>query len=470
MNNVEVLWQKCLREIKSIVKETEFTTWFLPIVPIQFEENNLTLRVPSQFFYEYIEENYSAVMHSTFNRVIAPNVRLLYSIMVDHNNTNNGSVTLPTTNVTNISATSQPDNTNDQANPFVTTTQCTFDPNLNINYNFENYIEGESNRLARAAGVAIAEKPGKTVFNPIFIYGGPAVGKSHLANAIGLQARLINPKLRVLYITANLFQIQFSDAVIRNQKNDFLNFYQSIDVLIIDDIQEFIGKTKTQNTFFHIFNHLHQNGKQLIMCCDREPGKLQGMEDRLLSRFKWGLTVEVKAPDFELRKSILRHKIYKDGLSISDEVVEYIAENVTDSIRDIEGVLISILAHSTIMNAEINLQLAKTIISRIVETENSKRDQPISMDKICNIVCQHYSISLDALNSKSRKRNLSEPRQVAMYLARNHTNTSLNLIGEKLGNRDHSTVLYACKTIQNQMDVDKIFTKQIHSLESQIRE
>jgi chromosomal replication initiator protein len=240
-------------------------------------------------------------------------------------------------------------------------------------------------------------------------------------------------------------------------------------VLIIDDVQEFAGKTGTQNTFFHIFNHLHQLGKQLIMCCDREPSKLEGMEDRLLSRFKWGLVVEVEKPDFNLRKAILKHKAYRDGIEIPENVVDYIAENITRSVRDLEGVLVSLLAHSTLMNAEINLQLAQKIVGNVVEMPTIEKEN-ITVDKICNIVCQYYSLPLEAINSSSRKREIAEARQVAMYLARTHTNTSLAVIGQSMGNRDHTTVLYACKTVQNQMDVDSTFRERIHTLESQIQQ
>ena len=455
------LWNRCLTIIKDNISESMYDTWFAHIVPLNYESNNFTIQVPSQFFYEYIEEQFALLLHQTLKRVIGQETQLLYRIKIDAN-----SITLPPENnpVVNNTETIKPIVT-----PFTKVEKSTFESQLNRNYNFSNYIEGISNRLARCAGLNIAEQPGRSIFNPIFIWGASAVGKTHLANAIGLAVKENFPDKRVLYISANLFQMQYSDAVLRNQSNDFLNFYQSIDVLIIDDIQEFAGKTKTQNTFFHIFNHLHQTGKQLIMCCDREPSKLEGMEDRLLSRFKWGLVVEIEKPDFNLRKAILEYKTYKDGIVMPEEVIDYIAENVTSNIRDLEGVMISILAHSTLMNAEINLELAQKIVGNVIEMPTIEKEA-ITVDKICNIVCQYYSLPLEAINSTSRKREIAEARQVAMYLARTHTNTSLSVIGQSMGKRDHTTVLYACKTVQNQMDVDASFRERINILEKQINQ
>ncbi len=460
------LWNRCLSIVKDNVGESMYSTWFTPIVPLSYNDNKFVVQVPSQFFYEYIEEQFAFLLRQALNRVVGQETQLLYRIMIDHSNTNNGSTTLPTadTPIKQNVPTNAPVNT-----PFTSIEKTTFDPQLNRNYNFANYIEGVSNRLARCAGLNIAEQPGRSIFNPIFIWGASAVGKTHLANAIGLAVKERYPEKRVLYVSANLFQMQYTDASVKNQRNDFLSFYQSIDVLIIDDVQELAGKTQTQNTFFHIFNHLHQTGKQLIMCCDREPSKLEGMEDRLLSRFKWGLVVEVEKPDFNLRKAILQHKTYKDGIIIPEDVIDYIAENVTSSVRDLEGVLISLLAHSTLMNAEINIQLAQKIVGNVVEMPTIEKED-VTVDKICNIVCQYYSLPLEAINSKSRERKIAEARQVAMYLARTYTNTSLSVIGQSMGKRDHTTVLYACKTVQNQMDVDATFKARIHTLETQIQQ
>ena len=455
------LWNQCLEIIKDNLSKSMYDTWFAPIVPLSYVDDKFTIQVPTQFFYEYIEEQFAFLLHKTLKRVIKQETQLLYRIKIEDN-----SITLPLedTPIINNKETTEP-----IATPFSKAEKSSFESQLNRNYNFANYIEGVTNRLARSAGLNIAEQPGRSIFNPIFIWGPSAVGKTHLANAIGLAIKEKFPEKRVLYISANLFQMQYSDAVLRNQSNDFLNFYQSIDVLIIDDIQEFAGKTKTQNTFFHIFNHLHLTGKQLIMCCDRKPNMLEGMEERLLSRFKWGLHVEIEKPDFNLRKEILKYKTYKDGIVMPDEVINFIAENVTSSIRDLEGVMISILAHSTLLNAEINIELAQKIVGNIVEIPTIEKEN-ITVEKICNIVCQYYSLPLEAINSTSRKREIAEARQVAMYLARTHTNTSLSVIGQSMGKRDHTTVLYACRTVQNQMDVDSSFRERINILEKQINQ
>ena len=455
------LWNRCLSIVKDNIGESMYKTWFTPIVPLSYKDNNFMLQVPSQFYYEYIEEQFAYLLRQTLNRVIGAETQLLYKIKV----TNEIDTIIPPSEKPNINEEKDKNGVIDT--PFSTVEKKTFDPQLNHNYNFANYIEGVSNRLARCAGLNIAEQPGRSIFNPIFIWGASAVGKTHLANAIGLAVKERFPEKRVLYVSANLFTMQYSDATQHNQRNDFLNFYQSIDVLIIDDVQELAGKTQTQNTFFHIFNHLHQTGKQLIMCCDREPNKLEGMEDRLLSRFKWGLVVEIEKPDFNLRKAILKYKTYKDGIVIPEDVIDYIAENITSSVRDLEGVLISLLAHSTLMNAEINIQLAQKIVGKVIEMPTMEKES-ITVDKICNIVCQYYSLPLEAINSKSRERKIAEARQVAMYLARTHTNTSLSVIGQSMGKRDHTTVLYACKTVQNQMDVDSSFRERINILEKQL--
>ena len=353
------------------------------------------------------------------------------------------------------------------SSPFTNVIEGDIDPRLNAIYNFDNYIEGSSNKLARTAGLSIANDPGKTIFNPLFLYGQSGVGKTHLANAIGLMTKQLHPEKRVLYVSANLFQIQYTDAVCRyNAQNDFLNFYQSIDVLIIDDIQEFINKQATQNTFFHIFNHLHQLGKQLILCSDRAPSMLQGMEDRLITRFKWGLVTEIEKPGFELRKAILKSKIYKDGLDISEEVIDYIAENVSDNVRNIEGVLISLLAHSTLTDAQINIELAQKVIGKVTTSEPKN----ITVEKIRDVVCDYFSISAEALMSKTRQRQITEPRQIAMFLARENTDTALSAIGTTIGKRDNATVLHACKSVKNQIDTDKQFKHVIKELEQRIRQ
>ena len=339
------------------------------------------------------------------------------------------------------------------------------DPQLNPSYNFNNLIEGNSNKLARTAGISIANEPGKTIFNPLFVYGQSGVGKTHLANAIGVMTKQLNPDKRVLYLSANTFQIQYTDAVRSNTVNDFLNFYQTIDVLIVDDIQEFAGKTGTQNTFFHIFNHLHQTGKQLILTSDRSPIVMVGLEQRLLTRFKWGLSAEIEKPDFDLRKSILESKIYRDGLEIPEDVVNFIAEHVVDNVRDLEGVLVSLLAHSTLANIQIDVTLAEKVISRIVNISRKVN----TVEKIRDTVCEYFSLSVDAISTKSRKREVVQARQIAMYLSKQLTKNSLASIGNAIGQRDHATVLHACKIVNDLMDCDKSFLSSIREIEEKLK-
>ncbi|MDD2525736.1 MAG: chromosomal replication initiator protein DnaA, partial [Bacteroidales bacterium] len=339
------------------------------------------------------------------------------------------------------------------------------DPQLNPNYTFDNFLEGRSNALARTAGNAVAENPGKTAFNPLFIYGPSGVGKTHLMNAIGVQAKRKDPRTRVLYLSAQLFKVQYTDSIRQNRFNDFMNFYQTIDLLIMDDIQELSGVTATQNTFFHIFNHLQQNGKQIILSADKPPIQIQGLEDRLLTRFKWGLTAEMERPDYLLNKAILTQKIQKDGLNFPTEVVEYIARNVKDNVRDLEGVIVSLMAHSTFQNKEITLDLAKKELSRCVQMTETK----ISIDDIQEVVCSQLKLERKLLFTKSRKREIVQARQIAMYLAKKHTEYSLSRIGEILGKKDHATVLHACKTVKNQMEYDKSFSGLVNEIEQTLQ-
>ena len=336
------------------------------------------------------------------------------------------------------------------------------DPHLNPEYNFDTFIEGYSNKLSRSVAEAVALNPAKTIFNPLFLYGASGVGKTHLANAIGTKIKELYPEKRVLYVSAHLFQVQYTDSVRNNTTNDFINFYQTIDILIIDDIQEFAGVTKTQNTFFHIFNHLHQNGKQLILTSDRAPVMLQGMEDRLLTRFKWGLVAELEKPDIELRKNILRNKIRRDGLTIPESVICYIAENVNESVRELEGIVNSLLAQSILLKREINLDLAQRIVRKAVRCAEVKA---VTINDIIEKVCAHYKIDTSAIHTKTRKREVVQVRQVAMYLAKKHTETSSSKIGQLIGNKDHATVLHACKTVKDQLEVDKEFKAEIEEIE-----
>ena len=338
------------------------------------------------------------------------------------------------------------------------------DPQLNPNYNFDTFIQGASNEFSRAVAETVAEHPAKT-FNPLFIYGPSGVGKTHLINAIGTRIKENYPEKRVLYVSAHLFQVQYTDSVRTNNFNNFINFYQSIDVLIIDDVQEFAGKTQTQNTFFHIFNHLHQNGKQLVMTSDRSPAVLLGMEDRLLTRFKWGLVAELNKPDVDLRRNILRNKVHRDGLEIPEDVINYIAENVEESVRELEGIINSLLAQSILFKRDIDMSLAQHIVKKAVNIVNKK----ITIEDIVKVVCNHYDMDESSIHNKSRKREFVQARQIAMFLAKKYTDYSTAKIGLIIGGKDHATVLHACRCVENQVSVDKAFKAELNEIESQLK-
>ena len=452
------LWNRCLEIIRDNIPEQTFKTWFSPIIPLRYENNTLVLQVPSQFFYEFLEEKFLDLLRQTIHKVFGEEAKLMYNVMVVKNPPT--PVPLPSHSGPATSAKTIVE----KAVPRMPQIS-ELDPHLNRDYNFDTFIEGESNKLSRSVAEAVALNPAKTIFNPLFFYGASGVGKTHLANAIGTKIKELYPEKRVLYISAHLFQVQYTDSVRNNTTNDFINFYQSIDVLIIDDIQEFAGLTKTQNTFFHIFNHLHQNGKQLILTSDRSPVLLQGMEDRLITRFKWGMVAELEKPTIELRRNILLDKIHRDGLQFPMEVVNYIAENVGDSVRDLEGIIISIMAHATIYNREVDMELAQRIVRKVTHNEN----KVITVDDIINSVCKHFGLETSAIYTKSRKREVVQARQIAMYLAKNNTELSAAKIGTLIGNKDHATVLHACKTIKELREVDKTFRAEVDEIQSALR-
>ena len=459
------LWNRCLEIIRDNVPESTYKTWFVPIVPLKYEDKTLIVQVPSQFFYEFLEDKFVDLLRKTLYKVIGDGTKLMYNVLVDKSSgatVNQES----TTRSTAIPQSGLP-RVDERKAPGLLRAPAVqdLDPHLNPNYNFETFIEGYSNKLSRSVAEAVAENPAKTVFNPLFLHGASGVGKTHLANAIGTRIKELYPDKRVLYVSAHLFQVQYTDSVRNNTTNDFINFYQTIDVLIIDDIQEFAGVTKTQNTFFHIFNHLHQNGKQLILTSDRAPVLLQGMEERLLTRFKWGMVAELEKPTVELRKNILRNKIHRDGLQFPPEVIDYIAENVNESVRDLEGIVIAIMARSTIFNKEIDLDLAQHIVRGVVRNETKS----ISIDDIINTVCKHFGLETNAIHTKSRKREVVQARQVAMYLAKTYTDFSTSKIGKFIGNKDHATVLHACKTVKGQCEVDKGFRADLETIESSLK-
>jgi len=471
----EDVWNNCLKVIRDNLTYQSFKTWFAPIKPIRLENNVLTIQVPSQFFYEWLEEHYITLLKKTIRNELGPSGRLEYSIVMDGAYSNEPyTIKIPTSNrkATTNPSVSMPIDLNSGAskeipNPFIIPglKKIQVHSQLNDAYSFENFVEGDCNRLARSAGYAVACNPGKTAFNPLFIYSAVGLGKTHLAHAIGLQVKTNFPEKTVLYVAAEQFLQQFIDSVRNNNQNDFVHFYQMIDVLIIDDIQFISGKEKTQDVFFHIFNHLHQKGKQLIITSDKAPVELKGVEPRLLSRFKWGLAADLQVPDLETRIAILRKRIYKDGIEMPDEVIEYLAYCITTNIRELEGALISLMAQSSLNKKSITLELARQMIDKFVK--NTTRE--ISIDFIQKIVCDYFSIQVDALNSKTRKRDIVQARQLSMYFSKKHTKASLATIGLHCGNKDHATVLHACRTVTNLIETDKQFRLYVEELEKRIK-
>ena len=457
--NCQVLWNKCLDIIRDNVSEGVYNTWFLPVVPLKLENFEFTIQVPSQFFYEYLEEKYVDLIYATLNRVVGKGTILNYRVIVD--NTTKSHTTLQSEKLGALLAEKKASKGLNKAPGTIEQPEQPWNANLNSKYGFHNFFEGGSNKLTRTVAEAVAENPGKTSFNPLFIHGGSGVGKTHLCHAIGNQIREKYPEKKVLYISSHLFQVQFTDASRNNVSNDFINFYQGVDVLIIDDIQEFAGKEKTQNTYFHIFNHLHQLGKQIILTSDRVPKDLQGLEDRLITRLKWGLTAELSKPDLELRKKILANKIKQDGLNISSEIVDFIAENVTEHVRDLEGIITSLVAYSLVYNRDVDLALAKRVVSQTVKLEKKQ----ITLEKIQDVVSNYFNIDMKLIHSKSRKREIVQARHVTMFLSKKHTDFSYSHIGSMVGKRDHATVLHACKTIQDSLDIDKSFRLAMKDIE-----
>ena len=467
MESLKNLWNNCLGIIKDNVNEKAFNTWFIPIIPVKFQDDDFTIQVPSQFFYEYLEEQYADLIHATLSRVTGKNLVLNYRVIVDNSNKRKGTTTLQSERPAVPYETKKtPANLNKSPNGMIQVPSSEWNPNLNSRLCFHNFFEGPSNILSRRVGEEIARNPGKTSFNPLYIHGGSGVGKTHLCHAIGNKIAELHPEKKVIYISSHLFQVQFTDASRNNTSNDFINFYQGVDVLIVDDIQELAGKEKTQNAYFHIFNHLHLLGKQIILTSDKAPVELQGLEERLITRLKWGMTAELHKPDLELRKKILYNKIKLDGLNISDDIIDYIAENVTEHVRDLEGIIASLVAHSFVYNRKVvDLELAKRVVSKTVKIG----EKQITVEKIQNVVSTYFNIDLKEIQSKSRKREIVQARQVAMFLSKKYTDYSYSHIGNLVGKRDHATVLHACRAIQDNLDVDKSFRSAMKDIEDLLK-
>ncbi len=468
----EKIWENCLSVVKDNVSAQSFKTWFEPIKVVKLQNNILTIQVPSQFFYEWLEEHYITLLKKTIKKELGTEGRLEYSIVMENsfNNSKPYTIKIPTTNKKALvnPAVSMPMDigNNGIRNPFIIPglKKVNVESQLNPNYSFDNFVEGDCNRLARSAGFAVANKPGGTAFNPLLIYGGVGFGKTHLAQAIGIQIKNHFPNKTVLYVSAERFMHQYVDSVKDNKQNDFIYFYQMIDVLIIDDVQYFAGKEKTQDIFFHIFNHLHQTGKQIVLTSDKPPVEMQGMEPRLLSRFKWGLSADLQAPDLETRIAILEKKVYADGIEMPKEVIEYLAYSITTNVRELEGALISLLAQSSLNKKAITLELAKSMIDKFVK--NTARE--VSIDFIQKVVCDYFDLPIELMKSKTRKREVVQARQIAMYFSKSMTKSSLANIGLHCGGKDHATVLHACRTVNNLMDTDKRFRAYVDELEKKI--
>ncbi|MEQ8927357.1 MAG: chromosomal replication initiator protein DnaA [Fulvivirga sp.] len=461
----ETVWSDCLRVIKEDVAEQSFNTWFKPIVPIKCNSEILTIQVPSQFFYEWLEEHYVQVLKKAIKSVLGDKARLEYSVIVDKGNSGSAPLSV---NLPNARSSNGPKHGKEAyVSPFKLKSVDNLyqQSQLNPNYTFDTYIEGDCNRLARSAGFAVAQKPGITSFNPLMLYGGVGLGKTHLVQAIGNEIKGNLEDRFVLYVSSEKFTNQFIEAVKSNNIQEYQNFYMQVDVLIIDDVQFLAGKERTQEIFFHIFNHLHQAGKQIIMTSDCPPRDLKGLEERLLSRFKWGLTADLQQPDYETRVAIIQRKMQADGIHIPDNVIEYLAYSVDTNVRELEGVLISLIAHASLSRVELDLELAKQTLKNIVHDIETE----VGIDYIQKTVAEYYKVNVDLLKDKIRKKEIVIARQVAMYFAKEYTNHSLKGIGYHFGGRDHSTVIHAVQSVNDMMDVDANFKTQVEELKKKLK-
>ena len=465
-------WEACLRVIKDNISLQAYKVWFEPIIPVKLEESILTIQVPSHFFYEWLEQHYIGLLSKVIKKEIGPEGSLEYSIVMEsnHRNATPYTVKLPTQNNTYTQNT--PQNvplgaTEPQIrNPFIIPglKKVNIESNLIPNFTFENFVEGECNRLARASGYAVSNKPGGTAFNPLLLYGGVGLGKTHLAHAIGISIKDNFPNKTVLYVQSEKFAHQFIDAIKNQTTNDFVHFYQMIDVLIIDDVQFFAGKERTQDVFFSIFNHLHQNGKQIVLTSDKAPVEMQGMEQRLLSRFKWGLSADLGTPDLETRIAILEKKMYGSGIELPREVVEYLAYSINTNVREIEGALNTLLAQASLNKKAITLELAKQMVDKFVRSTARE----VSIEYIQKVVCDYFDLPIEMLKSKTRKREVVQARQISMYFSKKMTKSSLANIGAHCGGKDHATVLHACRTVVNLSETDKQFRHYLEELEKKL--
>ena len=462
----KALWDNSLLLIKDSVTEQQYNTWFKPIVFESYKPSTKTLlvQVPSPFVYEYLEQNFVDVLSKVLHRNFGDGIRLTYRVVTDKEHKLSQDIEADP-NDADLAKQARERAQQTAAQPAAPQQQEDIDTQLDPKLTFNNYMEGDSNKLPRSVGLSIAEHPNTTQFNPMFIYGPSGSGKTHLVNAIGLKAKQMYPQKRVLYVSARLFQTQYTDAVLHNASNDFINFYQSIDMLIVDDIQEWAGKAKTLNTFFHIFNHLFRNGKRIILASDRPPVELKDMPDRLLTRFSCGLVCELEKPNIQLCVDILSNKIRRDGLKIPVDVISFIAQTCNGSVRDLQGAINGLLAYSIVYNSSIDIRLAERVIKRAVKVD----DKPLTIDDIVETVCHHYNVTVTAVNSKSRKRDYVVARQVTMYLAQKYTKMPASRIGKLVGNRDHSTVIHSCSKVEERLKIDAGFSDELISIENGLK-
>lgn len=477
----KTVWNECLSIIRGIMGNSEeqqhaYRTWFEPIKPVKLEDNTLTIQVPTQFYYEYLEEHYVKILSTSIRSILGPKSMLQYIIVMDTSISNEPLTTrLPSSgpqNTTN-SPKSIPLNINNGdkkvPNPFIIPgiQKLRIESQLNPTYTLDNFVEGDSNRLARAAGYSVAKAPGTTSFNPLLIYGGVGLGKTHLAHAIGIKTKEEHPDLTVLYVSSEQFMQQYADAGKNGTTNDFIRFYQMIDVLIVDDIQFWENKAPgTQDAFFHIFNDLHQKRKQIIITSDKVPSELQGLEPRLLSRMKWGLSADLQIPDAETRRAILQQKLANDGVEMPKEVIEYMAYNINTNVRELEGALVSLEAQSVLNKRQITLELATQMVDKFMKST----ERELTIDVIQKTVCDSLGVSVESILSKTRKREIVQARQITMYFAKKLTKSSLAIIGMQCGNKDHATVLHACKTVANMDESDKQFHTWMTQIEKKLTE
>ncbi|MDE6487471.1 MAG: chromosomal replication initiator protein DnaA [Muribaculaceae bacterium] len=460
--NHQQLWEECRQLIKDNIPPAQYDAWFRDVTSLGFDDMSLTLMVPSAFFVEQLEERYLPQLGAAIRRVYGQGVKLYYhfnQVKDEPRSAVNLRSAEPSATILTAGAKGAP------ANPFVAQPVGDIDPQLNARYNFENYCCSMSNKVAWGIGQSIANDPSIKTFNPLFIFGPTGVGKTHLIQAIGIRIKERDPGAKVLYVTARLFQSQYTTAEAKGTTNSFFHFYQSIDTLIIDDIQDLRDKPATQNTFFHIFNHLHQNGKQIIMSSDCSPAEMEGFEARLLSRFRWGMSVKLEMPDLDLRRKVLERKAEQDGLELSGDVIDCIAANVTDSIRELEGVVVSLIGRATVLNVDVSLDLARSVIANAVRINRKQ----VNFEIVTNAVCTYYDIDPDLIFTKSRKREISDARQVVMYLAKKIIKMPFTAIGARLG-RSHATVLYACKNIEERMPLEKQLNDDLLAIEASIME